>query len=54
MMSPPQRRDPEIGKSLEETPEVLRAAARPFMPRKRRHRRATAADEAFVKAINEA
>ncbi len=54
VMSPPQRRDPEIGESLEESPEALRAAARPFMPRKRRHGRATAADEAFVQAISEA
>ena len=46
-------RDPMIGESLEESPEALRAAARPFTPRKRRHRKPTAADEAFVKAINE-
>ncbi len=47
-------RDPEIGESLEETPEALRAAARPIPARTRRHRRPTAADEAFVQAIREA
>ena len=46
-------REPLIGESLEETPEALRAAARLFKPRKRRHHKPTAADEAFVKAINE-
>ncbi len=54
VMSPPQRSNPEIGESLEETPEALRAAARPFVPRTRRHRRATAADASFVEAIYEA
>ncbi len=53
IMNVSQTRDPEIGESLEESPEALRAAARPFTPGKRRHRKPTAADEAFVKAINE-
>jgi integrase len=43
-----------IGESLEETPEALRAAARPFVQRKRKQRRTTAADEMFVAAISEA
>ncbi len=49
----PSERGPVIGESLEETPEALRAAAKPFAPRKRKHRRPTAADEVFVKSINE-
>ena len=53
VMNVSQTRDPEIGESLEESPEALRAAARPFTPEKRRHRKPTAADEEFVKAINE-
>ena len=52
-MNVSQTRDPEIGESLEESPEALRAAARPFTPEKRRHRKPRAADEEFVKAINE-
>ena len=46
--------DPVIGESLEETPEALRAAARPFVAKKRDHRRPTATEEAFVTAITEA
>lgn len=46
--------DPVIGESLEETPEALRAEARPFVARKRKHRRPTTADEKFVAAISEA
>ena len=49
----PSERGPVIGESLEETPEALRAAAKPFSRRKRNFRRPTAADEVFVKAINE-
>ena len=45
--------DPVIGESLEETPEALRAAVRPLVQRTTSRRRPTAADDRFVKAINE-
>jgi integrase len=58
VMSPPapasDGRNPLIGETLEESPEALRAAARPMTSKKRRHRRPTAADEAFVNAIMDA
>ena len=58
VMSPPEHRSdgryPAIGESLEETPEALRAAARPFSARQRTPRRLTLADEKFAMAISEA
>jgi integrase len=58
VMSPPAADgagpNPVIGESLEEAPKALRAAARPFVARKRKHRRPSAADDKFVTAIAEA
>jgi integrase len=49
----PGQGDPPIGESLEESPEALRAAARPMKRRTVSRRRPTKADEVFLRAINE-